>query len=369
MRVFTSLVLALVLSLTVTPLLAVDSGNGLKECRALERAGKFEEALAKYLELIKAAPSDELYREAGSLLGKLQRYDEADVLLKEATKAFPRSTPLLNMEALIAHRKGRTDEARSVWNKVLEIDSSNTFAREWIAKLNRTGVASTTEVPPAATVQTEPVQEIPASATTAGLREATASASSEKSIEGKNGTGLNGDTPLSPEEQEKLAKKLYEEMVSLDKWETAKFEELHRQVIEKCPATDHAIESCWRISNLYLMADDQPRYEDVIRVLEHLVTKYPNSQIVPDAKNRLLLAYKNGGHPDKVVTMYQDLFKINPAPDDRTFMIWALEYANALSAVGKPDDAKKLYEQVIEKDGGKDQLEARVARDKLGRKE
>jgi len=332
--------------------MAADSGNGLKECRALERAGKFEEALAKYLELIKTAPTEELYREAGSLLGKLQRYDEADALLKEATNAFPKSTPLLNMEALIAHRKGRTDEARSVWKNVLEIDSSNTFAREWIAKLDRPGTASPTEAPPATAAKAGPAQESPASSTTAGLPEATASASA----------------PLTPEEQEKLAKKLYEEMIGLDKWETSKFEELHKRIIETCPATDYAIESCWRLSNLYLMADDQPRYEDVIQVLEHLVTKYPNSQIIPDAKNRLLLAYKNGGHPDKVITMYQELFKINPDPDDRTFMIWALEYANALSAVGKPEDARKLYEQVIEKDGGKDQLEARVAREKLGQK-
>lgn len=349
MRALTCLLLALALCLSGNALLAADPVSELRECRALEKAGKFEEALARYLELIKAAPSEELYRDTGSLLGKLQRYDEADKLLKEATQAFPRSTPLLNLEALIAYRKGRPDEARDAWKKVLAIDSSNTFAREWIAKLDRQGVASPTEA-------------VATAVTPASAQPKPPSATGEKS-----GTETGGG-PLSPEEQDKLAKKLYEEMISLDKWETARFETLHRQVIDRCPATDHAIESCWRLSNLYLMADDRPRYEDVIQILEHLVTKYPNSQIVPDAKSRLLLAYKNGGHPDKVVTMYQELFKINPSPDDRTFMIWALEYADALSAVGKADDARALYEQVIEKDGGKDQLEARVARERLAQK-
>lgn len=335
MRILTCLLLALALCLSGNILLAANPGTGLKECKALEKSGKFEEALARYLELLKAAPSEELYRDTGSLLGKLQRYDEAEKLLKEATQAFPNSTPLLNMEALIAHRRGRTDEARAILKKVLDIDSSNTFARDLAAKLDRGGAAT-------AAAAVSPSATEPASS--------------------------SGETALTPEEQKKLAEKLYEEMIGLDKWETAKFEELHKQVIEKCPATDYAKESCWRLSNLYLMADDNPRYEDVIRVLEHLITNYPDSQLIPDAKNRLLIAYKNGGHHDKVVTMYQELFKLNPSPDDRTFMIWALEYADALSAVGKADDARALYEQVIEKDNGKDQLEARVARERLAQK-
>lgn len=351
MRAFTCLLLALVLCLAGgVPAVAADPTDALKECRALERAGKFEEALAKYLELLKAAPSEELYRDTGSLLGKLQRYDEAEKLLKEATQAFPRSTTLLNLEALIALRKGRTEDARRLWKTVLEIDSSNSFARRELDKLEQSGTASPAKTPaPAASSATAQIETTPAPA-------------QDKPAQGKD------QTALYPEEQKKLAEKLYEEMIGLDKWETARFEELHKQVIEKCPATDHAIESCWRLSNLYLMADDQPRYEDVIQVLEHLVTKYPNSQIVPDAKNRLLLAYKNGGHPDKVVTMYQELFRNNPNPDDRTFMLWGLEYADALSSVGKADEARTLYEQVIEKDGGKDQLEARVARERLGQK-
>lgn len=358
MRAFTCLLLAFVLCFAGGfPVTAADPTDALKECRALERAGKFEDALEKYLVLLKAAPSEELYRDTGSLLGKLQRYAEAEKLLKEATQAFPRSTALLNLEALIALRQGRGDDARRIWKTVLEIDAGNSFARRELDKLEHRGTASPAKTPAPATAQIE----TPPAPATPQIETAPVPAL-ERPVMGKEGT------PLSPEEQKKLAEKLYEEMLGLDKWETARFEELHRQVIEKCPATDHAVESCWRLSNLYLMADDQPRYEDVIQVLEHLVTKYPNSRIVPDAKNRLLLAYKNGGHPDKVVTMYQELFKINSNPDDRTFMLWGLEYADALSAVGKAEEARALYQQVIEKDGGKDQLEARVARERLGQK-
>ncbi|MBP7633086.1 tetratricopeptide repeat protein [Candidatus Ozemobacteraceae bacterium] len=349
MRAFTCLLVALVLCLAGSiPAVAADPADALKECRALERAGKFEEALEKYLELLKASPTEELYRDTGSLLGKLQRYDEAEKLLKDATQAFPRSTPLLNLQALIALRKGRTEDARALWKTVLEIDAGNSFARKELDKLGQAGTAS--------------VPEAPAPALSSAPAPVDAAAVTDKPAQGKN------ETSLSPEEQKKLALSLYEEMIALDKWETARFEALHRQVIEKCPATDHAIESCWRLSNLYLTSEDKPRYDELIEVLEHLVTKYPDSKIVPDAKNRLLIAYKDSGRHEKVVTMYQELFKLNPSPDERTFMIWALDYANALSAVGKTDEARVLYEQVVEKDGGKDQLEARVARERLGQK-
>jgi len=349
MRAFTCLLLALALCFTGgVPAFAADSAAELKECRTLERAGKFEEALAKYLDLIKSAPSEELYRDTGSLLGKLQRYDEAEKLLQEATQAFPRSTPLLNLQALIALRKGRTEDARKIWMTVLEIDTGNSFARKELDKLGQAAAA--------------PSREPAAPAASSGAARIETAPASDKPAQGKD------DAPLSPEEQKKLALQLYEEMIGLDKWETARFEELHRQVIEKCPATDHAIESCWRLSNLYLTSEDKPRYDELIDVLEHLVTTYPNSKIVPDAKNRLLIAYKDSGRNDKVIAMYQELFKLNPSPDDRTFMIWALDYANALSAVGKADEARALYEQVVEKDGGKDQLEARVARERLGQK-
>lgn len=351
MRAFTCLLLALVLCLAGgAPAPAADPADALKECRALERAGKFEEALVKYLELLKAAPTEELYRDTGSLLGKLQRYDEAEKLLKEATQAFPRSTALLNLEALIALRKGRTEDARRLWKTVLEIDAGNSFARKELDKLDQPAKASPARLPP--------------SAPSAAVSRAEPAAAPVRNVplQAKEGT------PLTPEEQKKLALSLYEEMIGLDKWETARFEELHRQVIEKCPATDHAIESCWRLSNLYLTAWDKPRYDDLIDVLEHLVTTYPDSKIVPDAKNRLLMVYKDSGRHDKVITMYHELFKLNPSPDDRTFMIWALDYANALSAVGKSDEARALYEQVVEKDGGRDQLEARVARERLGQK-
>ncbi|HEY9069698.1 MAG TPA: tetratricopeptide repeat protein [Candidatus Ozemobacteraceae bacterium] len=347
MRMRSCLMLLLVLALAGMVRPAAGAENGLKECRALEQAGKFEEALAKYLSLIEASPSEELYRETGSLLGKLQRYDEADALLKKALTAFPKSTSLMNLQALITYRRGRSEEARAIWNGVLALDPDNAFARDWVAKLGKPSLqASGTAAP-------EPVAAIPATA--GGNMES-------------GSTAVSPDAALSPEEQQKLAKKLYQEMYTLDKWETARFEELHRQVIDKCPTTEEAVESCWRLSNLYLMADDKPRYEDVIQVLEHLIAKYPTSPVIPDAKNRLMLAYKEGGHPDKLVTMYQELFKLNPNPDDRMFMIWGLEYADALAATGKTAEANSLYEQVIERDGGKDQLEARVARERLGRK-
>ena len=47
-------------------------------------------------------------------------------------------------------------------------------------------------------------------------------------------------------------------------------------------------------------------------------------------------------------------------------MIRALEYADALASANRIDDAKAWYMKVIEKDNGKNTLQARAATRKLG---
>jgi hypothetical protein len=79
----------------------------------------------------------------------------------------------------------------------------------------------------------------------------------------KNKAGNNDDIPqkrkLSSKEQEELARQLYETMVKTDKWDTESFIKLHGRVIEECPDTQKAQESLWRLSNLYLLADEKKK--------------------------------------------------------------------------------------------------------------
>ena len=89
---------------------------------------------------------------------------------------------------------------------------------------------------------------------------------------------------------------------------------------------------------------------------------------MPDAKNRLLNAYRNSGNHAKVVEMYAELFKLNPQPEEQQFKVWALEYADSLRAVGREADAKALWQQVVDKDNNRDSLETRVAKEKLAGK-
>jgi tetratricopeptide (TPR) repeat protein len=177
--------------------------------------------------------------------------------------------------------------------------------------------------------------------------------------------GSSGGSSLSLEEQKKLAKELYEQMVALDKYETKRFVELHREVIERCPQTDQAEESCWRLSNLYLLGESTPDFEGIIEVLEHLLKTYPATPLLPEAKNRLLIAYRQTQRYDKVVELYEELFRQNPQAEDRQFMVWGLEYGEALAAVGRTADAQGLYQQILDRDNNRDSLEARVARQRL----
>ncbi len=318
----------------------------LDEGKALEKTGQLEKALTVYLDGIKTAPSEELYREAGTLLGKLQRYPQAVPLLEEGMGKYPDSTSLMNLLGLVKFKTGATTEAATLWEKVLARNSNNSFAKEWLAKAKAPAAPARA---PAATGAT-----LPATGPRPGSTE-------------ERTTALTGDPaqklPLA--EQEALAKQLYKDMAALDKYELAQFDTMHRTVIRKCPDTDFAEQSCWRLSNMYLMAEDEPNHEGIIEVLEHLIKTYPESPLIPEAKNRLLQSYRATGQHDRVVAFYEELFKLNPNPDEKDFMTWGLEYAEALAGLDRKDQARALYEKIIQMDNNRDQLEARVARERL----
>jgi tetratricopeptide (TPR) repeat protein len=315
----------------------------IKKGRALQNAKKYDEAQELYLNALKPGATEDLYIEAASFLGKLQRYEVAETVLEKGLTAYPDSTSLMNLQGLLKHRKGDNEAAIKLFEAVLAKDAENSFAKKWLETVKSGAPVTGSETQSGEdTDSTRSYSPSPS-----GVYQATSN--------------------MSKEEQQKLAVELYKEMMELEKWELDRFIELHKQVIERCPQTDQAEESCWRLSNLYMLGQDPPDFDNVIAVLEHLLKQYPETDLLPDAKNRLMMAYQSTGRMNELVGLYEELFKRDPDPeDDQTFMVRALEFGNALTAVGRGADAALWYQKVLERDNNRNSLEARAARARLG---
>jgi tetratricopeptide (TPR) repeat protein len=312
----------------------------IKKGRALQNAKKYDEAQKLYFDALQPDSSAELYIEAASFLGKIQRYDTADTVIEKGLTAYPDNTSLMNLHGLIKYRQGDKAAAKAKFEAVLAKDADNSFAKKWLVT-----VAEESGTGPASEEEGDDDSYRP---------------SSEGTYQVSN--ALDKDAQL------KLAIKLYQEMMELEKWELDRFIELHKQVIERCSQTAQAEESCWRLSNLYMLGQDPPDFDNVIAVLEHLLKQYPETELLPDAKNRLMVAYEKSGRMEDLVGLYEELFRRDPAPEDEhTFMVRALGYADALTAVGRGADAAAWYQKVIEIDNNRNSIEARAAQSRLAR--
>ncbi len=167
-------------------------------------------------------------------------------------------------------------------------------------------------------------------------------------------------TTLSKEEQKNKAQELYKNMAQLDNDALDDLINMHTQVIEKCPESARAQESCWKLSNLFIIK--QSDFQSAVEVLEHLIKQYPDSELVPAAKNRLMTCYKSLNEYDKVCKLYEEIFANDPNPSNKTYIVRALAYGKALDAIGKAEEAQKWYQEVINRDKTGMSLEARAAR-------
>lgn len=176
-----------------------------------------------------------------------------------------------------------------------------------------------------------------------------------------------GQGKLGPEEQAALAKKLFQQMIDTPEDKLEVFDRLYKEVMERCPDTPQAEISYWRLSNLYLMAYEPPKMEEIITLLERFLARYPKSEGVPHAKQRLQMAYERTGRWCKAADMYDDAMPqppAQPAGDGRNVAIYLL-HAEALNKCGRLDQAKAWY-QVVQKAGGAENgLEVQVAKDAL----
>jgi tetratricopeptide (TPR) repeat protein len=326
----------------------------IKKARELQLSKKYDDAIKLYESSVKNNASERLYVDYAALLINLKKYKECDEILTKALKFFPDSLRIKNALGQAKYKLGDLSSASSLFSQVLGKDSNNKYAKTMLETIRKEKVASSS-----------PIADLKPS------DDSKLDTSDESIDDGSNLGGVltfNVSDKLSKEEQEALAKKLYKEMADpeLNKDDVVTFMKLHKEVIEKCPLTDSAQESCWRLSNLYMLGVEPAEYENCIAVLEHLLKQYPDTPLYPDAKNRLIIACQQIDDYPRICNLYQELFEKDPEPEPKTFMIRALEYADALAGAGKTAEAVEWYNKVIEKDEGKNALEARAARRKLG---
>ncbi len=324
---------------------AADEDAILKKARELQLSKKYDEAINLF-ESNKNNASERLYVDYAALLITVKKYKECDELLTKAQSIYPNSLRIKNALGMAKYKTGNLSSASSLFSQVLGKDPDNKYAKTMLETIRKEKAASDS---PIANHNTD---NITTNAEDTDYSDATFS----------SGLTFKVSDKLSLEEQQELAKKLYKQMTELDKWAVNDFMTLHKQVIEKCPLTDQAQESCWRLSNLYELGVEPPEYENSIACLEHLLKQYPDSPLMPDAKSRLIIAYQKTENHSKVCNLYEELFQKDPEPERKTFMIRGLEYAKALKAAGRNADAEKWFTKVIEMDGGKNELEARAAR-------
>lgn len=327
-----------------------DLAGILAEGQALEKAGRLEEALQLYRTRLAANPEEELYRKAAALLGKLQRYQDGAALLQEGLEKIPGRPSLLNLHGLMNFRLGRVAEARREWETTLRQDPSNAFAREWLAK---TAPGGSPDAPaPARSGPGDAPAGRPASDGDAATRAMAPGATPYSPIEPR----------LGKAEQEKLADALTDEMLGFDVDDLESFVRCHLEMIRKCPDTEAAPESFWRLSNLYAHARLPPQNDKVIEVLEAFLQQHPSSALADLAKNRLRLVYRETGAFDRAIPLYRELLASTTAMEDRTYMALANELADSLARAGQAEEARQVYQQVLARDNGQDSLEAVVAK-------
>ena len=348
MKKFNFILAVAMSSLIATSANAANDDAIVNKARELQLSKKYDEAVKLY-EANKSNASERLYVDYATLLINLKKYDECDEMLTAALNKYPDSLRIKNALGLAKYKSGNLSAASSLFSQVMAKDPNNKYAKGMLETIRKDKVALSSPIP------TEKTGDI-------------GDGSDEDFSDGSfsGAISFKPSDKLSLEEQQELAKKLYKQMMELDKWAIEDFISLHKQVIEKCPLTDNAQESCWRLSNLFELGVEPPEYENSIACLEYLLKQYPDTPLMPDAKNRLLIACQKIEDFTKVCKLYEELFEKDPEPERKTFLIRALEYAKALKAAGRNADAEKWFTKVIELDDGKNELEARVARRLLG---
>jgi tetratricopeptide (TPR) repeat protein len=172
---------------------------------------------------------------------------------------------------------------------------------------------------------------------------------------------------LSQEEQEALALKIFQDLAKTPEDKLDVFNHFYREVIEKCPDTERAEISYWRLSNLLILGYEPPRCKEAIDLLEKFLARYPASKGVGHVKNRLLRLYEETGDYCNAAKLYKEFVPHIPDPPDSEGLSYWVLYAEALEKCGQKQDARTWYEKVLKATKDPDSMSAMIAKDGLSR--
>lgn len=179
---------------------------------------------------------------------------------------------------------------------------------------------------------------------------------------------------LNLEEQKRVAQALFKRLQSTDSSQLDVFETNYKIVINKCPDTQQAHRAVHRLTKLYTLAYEEPRYEDIITVLEPFLErtktstylameKYPEEQLAFSPVAALHRAYTELKRYDKIAAYYDNHIKTHPELGAYD----CFDYAEALDHCNRPEDAKHWYRKFLEVSQGSADMEftRQIARDRV----
>ncbi|MBF0546056.1 MAG: hypothetical protein HQM08_16550 [Candidatus Riflebacteria bacterium] len=319
-----------------------------EEARELTKNGNIDGAITLLKNSAEKSENPDLFLDLGSLLGKAEKYAEALDYVGKGIKFFPGNAGLENLRGLLYYKSGKIEQAKASWNAVLKMNPKNSFAAEWIKKIQKN------ELNQSSANSTEIMEKI--------------KDSSSGSENGSTTLSLDSSSPTLPlEEQKKLAVKIFSDLGAMDKNDLSEVGRLYRELIRKCPDTEQAQESCWRLSNMYLSAYDSPNYNSALEILELFMKRYPFSPGVDQVKSDLLFIYDMLGKHEKLIELYKPSFDAENKLSNEDYVAHGYRYAKALEKIGKTTEANEIYKKILEKDQGRNSISAIMARQKLNK--
>jgi len=177
---------------------------------------------------------------------------------------------------------------------------------------------------------------------------------------------LKKPSPLSLADQEALGKAVFAKLsAASDDAKPEFFERYYKVVMDRCPDTNRAHESYWRLTNLYTQAYDDPKSAEIVKILEQFLARYKASTIVsmkkyPDEPlifsplKSLHHAYEDLGQYAKVAAYYD---RTAPSQEAAFAIYDYFDYASALDKTGRVKDAVLWYEKFLKKTQGNEDVD------------